>query len=349
MAFYRRAEAASRRALELDEKSSVALSGLTSLALTRHRFAEALVFARRARALAPTEPRTLGAIGDALVELGRYREGFATFDELGQVKPGLPAYARVSYARELLGDHDGAVAAMRLAAETAVPGSEAAAWTAVHLGKLFFSGGDHQGAEREYRIALAHVPGYAAAFDGLALLEAARKRLPRAIAYERRAVAATGLPEYVATLGDLLRRAGRPEAAARQYAVFNGIELTERANGVRNGLEEALVHIDHGENVRAATALAYSDFRTRPTVHAADTVAWGLARQGRCPEAQGYSRRALRLGTTDASFFFHRGMIERCLGNRDEATRWFRRAVDVNPGFSVLWSPVAAGFARLPG
>ena len=136
----------------------MALSGLTSLALTRHRFAEALVFARRARALAPTEPRTLGAIGDALVELGRYREGFATFDRLGQVKPGLPAYSRVSYARELLGDHAGAVAAMQLAADTAVPGSEAAAWTAVHLGKLFASGGDHKSAERQYRIGLGHVP-----------------------------------------------------------------------------------------------------------------------------------------------------------------------------------------------
>jgi tetratricopeptide (TPR) repeat protein len=268
---------------------------------------------------------------------------------LGRVKPGLPAYSRVSYARELLGDHAGAVAAMRLAADTAVPGSEAAAWTAVYLGKLFFLGGDHRSAERQYRIALGHVPGYAAAFDGLALLEAARKRLPRAIALERRAVKATGLPEYVATLGDLLRRAGRPEAAARQYAIFNSIERGERANGVRNGLEEALVHIDHGESVRAATALAYADYRTRPTIHAADTVAWGLARQGRCAEAKGYSKRALRLGTEDASLFFHRGMIERCLGNRDEATRWFRRAVDLNPGFSVLWSPTAARFARIPG
>ena len=146
-----------------------------------------------------------------------------------------------------------------------------------------------------------------------------------------------------------MRRAGRPEAAARQYAIFNGIERTERANGVRNGLEEALVHIDHGEKIRAATALAYSDYRTRPTVHAADTVAWGLTRQGRCAEAKRYSKRALRLGTQDASLFFHRGMIERCLGNDAVATRWFRRAVDLNPGFSVLWSPVAARYARLPG
>jgi tetratricopeptide (TPR) repeat protein len=347
VAYYRRAETVLKRAVELDEESTVGLSGLTSLALTRHRFHEALAFSRRARALAPTEPRTLGAVGDALVELGRYREGFAAFDKLGQLKPGVPAYARVSYARELLGDRTGAIAAMRLAAETAVPGSEAAAWTAVHLGKLFFLGGDHQSAERQFRIALAHVPGYSAAFDSLALVEAARGRLARAISLGRRAVAAQRLPEYVATLGDLLQRAGRPRAAARQYAAFTSIEHVERANGVRNGLEQALVHIDHGESVPAALALAYSDYRTRPTIQAADVVAWGLARSGRCAEAKRYSKLALRLGTQDAVLFFHRGMIERCLGNRNEAARWFQRAVELNPGFSVLWSRVAAKYARL--
>ena len=147
-AYYPRAETVLRRALELDEESAVAFSGLASLALSRHRFGEALVLARRARELSPMEARTLGAVGDSLVELGRYREAFAAFDELARLKPGLAAYARVSYARELIGDRAGAIAAMRLAAETAVPGSEAAAWTALHLGKLFFSGGDHGSAER---------------------------------------------------------------------------------------------------------------------------------------------------------------------------------------------------------
>ena len=102
VAYYRRAEAASRRALELDEKSSVALQGLTSLALTRHRFHEALVFSRRARAWRRPRLEHSERWG-ALVELGRYREGFATLDKLGQLRPGLPAYARVSYARELRG------------------------------------------------------------------------------------------------------------------------------------------------------------------------------------------------------------------------------------------------------
>jgi hypothetical protein len=58
-----------------------------------------------------------------------------------------------------------------------------------------------------------------------------------------------------------------------------------------------------------------------------------------------YSKRALRLGTRDASKFFHRGMIERCLDRRVEARSWFRRALALNPHFSVLWSPVARRYA----
>jgi tetratricopeptide (TPR) repeat protein len=345
-AYYPRAETVLRRALELDAENAVVFSGLASVALSRHRFGEALLLARHARTLSPTEARTLGAIGDALVELGRYRKAFATFDELARLKPGLTAYARVSYARELLGDRAGAISAMRLAAETAVPGSEAAAWTALHLGKLFFLGGDHQSAEREFRTALAHVPGYAAAFDGLALIEAARKRLSRAISLERQAVAAVPLPQYVATLGDLLQRAGRPRAAARQYAVVGAIDRVQRVSGVNTDLELALFRIDHDRGLAAATHQALSAFRSRPSIDAADVVAWGLNRGGRCVEARRWSKLALRLGTEDSLKFFHRGMIERCLGNVVAAQLWLRRAVELSPGFSPLWSPVAARYAR---
>ena len=74
-------------------------------------------------------------------------------------------------------------------------------------------------------------------------------------------------------------------------------------------------------------------------------TAWALARNGRCAEALRHSNRALRLGTLDAAKFFHRGMIERCLGNRAEAKSWFRRALRLNPRFSVLWAPVARRYA----
>ncbi len=34
-------------------------------------------------------------------------------------------------------------------------------------------------------------------------------------------------------------------------------------------------------------------------------------------------------------------MIERCLGDGTVARTWFRRALAVNPSFSLLWSAVA--------
>jgi hypothetical protein len=38
-------------------------------------------------------------------------------------------------------------------------------------------------------------------------------------------------------------------------------------------------------------------------------------------------------------------MSERCLGHGVQARRWFRRALDLNPRFSLLWAPVARRYA----
>jgi len=58
-----------------------------------------------------------------------------------------------------------------------------------------------------------------------------------------------------------------------------------------------------------------------------------------------YSQRALLLGTQDAVKFFHRGMIERCLGHSADARTWFRRALELNPQFSLIWAPVARRYS----
>jgi hypothetical protein len=49
-----------------------------------------------------------------------------------------------------------------------------------------------------------------------------------------------------------------------------------------------------------------------------------------------YSQLALRLGTKDSAKLFHRAEIERCLGH--DPRPWARRAVALNPRFSVLWT-----------
>ena len=340
-AYYTRADGVLRRALRLEPNDLTTVGALGSLALSRHRFRDALEYGRRARSLSPTTARTYGLIGDALVELGRYGDAFAAFDRFARLKPGLSAYARVSYARELSGDFAGAVAAMKLALSSAVGEREALAWTHVQLGKLYWSHGRVRSAAGEARAALVAFPGYASALDLLAQTQAAQRRPAAAVADEQRAVDAIPLPQYVAALGDLLARAGQPAAARRQYALIGAIERLLVANGVRTDLETALFDVDHGIGLRHALAVARRARLERPSIDGDDVLAWALARNGRCAEARYWSKHSLRLGTRDALKFFHRGAIERCLGARSTARMWLKRALALNPHFSLLWAPVA--------
>jgi tetratricopeptide (TPR) repeat protein len=127
--------------------------------------------------------------------------------------------------------------------------------------------------------------------------------------------------------------------------LIGAIQRLLAANGVRTDLETALFDVDHALRLPEALAVARAAQADRPSIDGDDVLAWALARNGRCSEALHYSQRALRLGTLDATKFFHRGMIERCLGHRTAATSWFRRALALNPHFSVLWAPVARRYA----
>jgi tetratricopeptide (TPR) repeat protein len=333
------------RALRLAPRDLPATSGLGSLALSRHRFAEALAIGRRAVALSPSTAASYGIVGDALLELGRYRTAFAMFDTMARLKPGLPAYARISYARELRGDWPGAVQAMRLAGTAAIGQPEPTAWVHVQLGKLEWSRGLYAVAAAEYRAALRTFPGYVYALDALAQVAAASGHLERAIALDRRAAQTIPLPQFVGLLGDLESAAGHRPAAKRAYALIGVIDRLLRANGVRTDLEVALFDADHNVAPVRTLALARRAQHARPSIDGDDVLAWTLERNGRCDEALGYSRLALRLGTRDALKFFHRGMIERCLGNGAVSRAWFRRALAVNPHFSVRWAPVARRYA----
>lgn len=344
-AYYTKSEGVLRRALVLAPNDLLATSGLGSLALSRHRFREALALGRHAVALSPTTARSYGVVGDALVELGRYREAFAAFDRLARLRPGLAAYARVSYARELRGDFPGAVAAMRLAVDAATDEPEPLAWTHVQLGKLYWSHGRLTPATRQFRAALDAYPGYVYALDALAQVEAARGRYAQAIRLERRAVETIPLPQFVTTLGDLEHVTGHERLARRQYALIGVIQRLLAANGVRTDLETALFDVDHGVRLGRTLTLARLARRERPSIDGDDVLAWALARTGHCGEALRFSERALRLGTRDAPKDFHRGMIERCLGHDAQARLWFRRALDLNPHFSLLWAPVARRYA----
>ena len=343
--YYTKSGGVLARATKLAPGDPTTASALGSLALARHRFGEALRLGRQAVRTAPYTARNYGVLGDSLVELGRYDEAFRAFDRMASLHPDLSSYSRIAYARELLGHTEAAGRAMELALDAAGSQPEPTAWVHTQLGKLAWSHGRLDEAERHYRAALAAFPGYVYALEPLALVEEANGHHERALRFATRAARTLPVPQSVATLGDLYARAGRKRAASEQYALVGVIERLLVANGVRTDLETALFDVDHGVHLGRALALARQAQRARPSIDGDDVLGWALARNGRCAEALPYSRRALRLGTLDALKFFHRGMIERCLGHESDARGWFDRALRLNPQFSLLWSPVARRYA----
>jgi len=175
----------------------------------------------------------------------------------------------------------------------------------------------------------------------MAQVQAGLGHLRSALAFEHRAVDRVPLPQQVGFLGDLYRATGDQVEASRQYALIGVIEKILAANGVKNDLDIALFDADHGIALGHALTLARSGYVDRPSIFGDDVLGWVLARNGRCEEALAYSKRSLRLGTQDALKFFHRGWIAACLGDSAGAAQWYRRALALNPRFSVLWTPVA--------
>jgi tetratricopeptide (TPR) repeat protein len=351
--FLSRAKEALRRALAVErgdvglrDRRFLIVSGLSALAASQHRFRRARVLGEQARRASPASAAPYGVLADALIELGRYREGFAAVDRMVSIKPSLAAYARVSYARELLGHTGGAVEAMKLAVEAGSARPEPAAWASVQLGNLFFNSGRLRAARRAYSDALVRLPGYVHARAGVARVAAADGNYRRAIALYRRTVDALPLPQYAIALGDVLRASGRTREAGEAYELVAAMQRLAEANGVRTELDSALFDLDHDRRLADALARAREAYRAAPSIHADDVLAWALYKNGRCEEARTHSRRALRLGTRDALKLFHRGMIERCVGNRATGRRYLERALAVNPHFSLLYGPVAREAAR---
>jgi tetratricopeptide (TPR) repeat protein len=328
--FYPRSERVLRRALRLESTNSLTLRGLASLAASRHRFDESLKLARRAQRQTPRTPAVYGLLGDAHLELGRYESAFAALDRMAALKPGTVAYARISYARELLGETEAAVEAMMMAVSSAGKSGEPAAWANAQLGNLYLNSGRLHAASESHRRALSLLPGYAPALAGLGRTQWWRGRLASAAQLFRLALERAPVPDYAVALGDAYAQMGRRAEADRAYEQAEMLEHAFVANGGRNQLETALFDLDHDHDVAAALDRARAGRDLRPSIEGEHVLAWALYKNGRCAEARKHSIRALRLGTKDTGALLHRSFVEACLGN-DAAAREFRaKALDAN-------------------
>lgn len=335
---YRKAEGVFRIAARRAPRDPGPLIGLGTLALARHDFRAGLALGERALRLAPALVRPYAVIVDGQVELGRYRDAARSLQRMVDLRPNLASYARVSYLRELRGDLDGAVEAMRLAVSAGGGAPENVAYVQTLVGNLEFARGRPAAARQAYRAALARSPRYVPALAGRARLDAAQRRFAPAIRTLSSLVQRLPLPEYAVALGETQLVAGRRAAARETFALVDVERRLLTANGVNTDVELALFEADHGD-ARRGVALARRAWGQAPSVRSADAVGWAYTRAGRPQLGLRWARRALRIGSRDPLFLAHAGLSARAADRDAEARRLLRRSLADNPRFSPLWAP----------
>jgi tetratricopeptide (TPR) repeat protein len=329
-------------AQKLDDHSPELFAARGTLALARHDFQAALEYGTRALALDPESARYHGIVGDAQIELGMYDEAIQSYQEMVDRRPDFASFSRVAYARELYGDPEGAIEAMEVALQAGSGTPENVAWAHVQLGNLWFTSGKLDEAQKAYTLSTRTVGAYAPALAGQAKVAAAKGDIEPAATLYRQAFNRMPLPEYAIALSDVYVEMGARKKAEGQYELVQSMDKLLRANGVKTDLEIALFYADHDMNLQTSLEKARAVYDARPSIHAADALAWTLYKTGKYKEAQKYSSEALKLGTRDPLKHFHAGMIAKALGQREQARKYLQQAVDLNPHFSLLYSDEAA-------
>ncbi len=323
-AYYTRAQRAYDAARRRDPNDLGALLGAGTLANLRHDFRAGLRLGQRAHRLQPELARPYVVLADAQIELGRYDAALGSIQRLVDLKPGLPAYARASYYRELSGDRAGAIEAMRLAL-SAGGAPESVAYVQTLLGDLELARGRAGAARDAYRAALAAVPDYPQGLAGLARVALAGGDLNVAAARLRRSTERLPLTTNLTLLADVELAAGHRRAGAVQLAVVRAQRRLLRAAGTVPDAEGVLFEANHGSPARAI-ALGRRVWRDAPSVRSADALGWALTRAGRPAEGLRWARRALELGSRDPLFRFHAGIAARQAAHPQSATHDLRIA-----------------------
>jgi len=338
--YYPKSEGALKQSLTLNSSDNwQGLAGLGALANARHEFAQALVWGRKAVAIDSYSDYSYGVIADAQTQLGDYSGARASIQKMLDLKPGISSFTRASYDFEEHGQigpaHDALTQALAQASDPAD-----IAFCRYYLGELAYDQGDLTEAASQYQRGLAADASYTPLLQGRAKVEAATGSTAAAVADYTTVVQRVPQPQFVVEYGELLQSLGRTREAQQQYALLATEEALFKANGVTDDLTGAQFDADHG-SAADSVKQARAEWARRHSVIVADALGWALHRAGQDTEALAFAQKANSLGWRNAGFFYHRGMIEKSLGNRAAARADLALALRTNPHFSLLQAPVA--------
>lgn len=330
----RSAEEAATRALALAPGDAASRKLNAGIHLSFHRFDKALSEATELQKQFPNDPFVYAVLSDANVEMGKYAEAINAAQTMVDTRPDSASYARVAQLRSLHGDSAGAIEMMTRATRTADPADRIAqSWCLVQLGDEYWKVGRYSEAESIYDEAIGNSPGYFLALVAKGRLRASSGDFDAAERFLDQAQSSIPNSNAIHLLADIHKFRGNADRAAELYAKFDELQ-----DGLGDGADHKKLILSWANRGKVDVALqsARDEYAAEKNIHSAQLMAWTLYRSGRAGEATPYIREAMRLKTVDARLLFHAGMIAKADGNRAEAKRLLKKALDQNPGFDIL-------------
>lgn len=328
--FYVNVDGCASEALRGNPDFVPALELRSLVLMNNHQFEQARALAEKILARAPDSVIADGTLSDALLELGRYPEAARAAQAQMNAHPGMAADTRAAHLNWLKGDTRSAKLFIRDALlERNGADPEAAAWTFVEAGMIYWHEGDYSGADAIFSEALNWVPNYPAALVGRGRVALAKGRGQAAIGFLAQAQRLHPLVETAWLLGDAYTLAGDGEDARQAYAE------AERQGRRGDKFTLALFLSSKNRNVDEALRLMEEERRSRGGIYVDDAYAWALYRAGHLDQARRASAQALRLGTHDARLLYHAGAIDLASGEREQGRRLIAQALALNPRFDL--------------
>jgi len=332
---YQQAEAFLRKPLSLDSTNIEALAQLAQVKSAYHKFEESIAIATKILSKAPKNPSAWGALGDAFLELGKYKQADSCYKKMYNLDKELYSLVRLSHLACEKGNFSQAVSFMKKAIQNGEKEGYffcEQAWANVQLGKLYLSRGKLDESLKAFEKALNLLPNYLPALEHKGRVLALKGDMNSAIEiYEKVSQKAVD-PEPKSALAKLYLEVGKKEAAdsllklvREQYEVYLKSDIKAFNSRI------AKFYLQWNINLEQALELAQKELEIRQDIHTYDLLAWAYYKNGEPQKAWENISLALSKNNKDAEILYHAAVIAEALGKQRESKKYFSQAKSINP------------------
>lgn len=323
------AESLINTSLDIDPGNFEALLTKATILMIYHRFNDAKQLILKLIEQNPYNSAAYGLLCDSYVETGDYENAVKTCDKMLSIRPDIKSYSRASYLREIYGELDASIEAMKLAADAGMTGQESRAWALYNLGNLFFISGKIDTAAFIYNGILEERPDHAYAYNGLSKIMIAKENYTKAIEYLVKASQIIPDHTFIEQLAYIYLVTGERES---EKEMIKKVLLTfehHESDGWSINREYSRFCSIHNINLNESLERMEREYEKSPDNYdVLKLYAWLLHKNKQNEKAVSLIKKAMKFGRYDPMFYYYAGVIFADAGNNKDALEYLQKSFD---------------------